>query len=225
MEITIGDFTSVSDVEKSRYQLLNKLKYCEMEFNQSRLYPTYQMLINIYRQLADIISRHNKIFNKEYTDALNEEEMADKQKLINDEIEKSFELMHWAFSHINKNLETGRAIYDFVDESINIESIGIDTRYNKEGYFVVPDNRGRMLKIIKYERNLYKILKTREVGNYEFNIILIPKNIVRNYIISDDILNQIIYYLDTELSFPFSQTILPVAKRKFLNFLESRLIS
>ena len=82
-----------------------------------------------------------------------------------------------------------------------------------------------MLKIIKYEKNLYKILKTKEVGNYEFNIILIPKNVVRNYIISDDILNQIIYYLDTELSFPFSQTILPVAKRKFLNFLESRSIN
>jgi len=219
------DFTSVSDMEKSRYQLLNKFKLCEMEFNQSRLYPTYQMLINIYQQIVNVMNNHNKIFNKEYTDALNEEEMAEKQKLINDEIEKSFELMHWAFSHLNKTLETGRAIYDFVDENINIESIGLNSEHNKEGYFIVPDNRGRMLKIIKYEKNLYKILKTKEVGNYEFNIILIPKNVVRNYIISDDILNQIIYYLDTELSFPFSQTILPVAKRKFLNFLESRSIN
>ena len=219
------DFTSVSDMEKSRYQLLNKFKLCEMEFNQSRLYPTYQMLINIYQQIVNVMNNHNKIFNKEYTDALNEEEMAEKQKLINDEIEKSFELMHWAFSHLNKTLETGRAIYDFVDENINIESIGLNSEHNKEGYFIVPDNRSRMLKIIKYEKNLYKILKTKEVGNYEFNIILIPKNVVRNYIISDDILNQIIYYLDTELSFPFSQTILPVAKRKFLNFLESRSIN
>ena len=121
------DFTSVSDMEKSRYQLLNKFKLCEMEFNQSRLYPTYQMLINIYQQIVNVMNNHNKIFNKEYTDALNEEEMAEKQKLINDEIEKSFELMHWAFSHLNKTLETGRAIYDFVDENINIESIGLNS--------------------------------------------------------------------------------------------------
>jgi hypothetical protein len=38
--------------------------------------------------------------------------------------------------------------------------------------------------------------------------------------ISDDIINQIIYMLDTELNFSYQQTILPVAKRKFLGFLE-----
>jgi len=221
MEITIRDFTSVTDLEKSKYILLNKFKLCEMELNQSRLYPTYQMLINIYIQLVDIMNNHNKIFNKEYTDAISEEEMEEKHKLVNGELEKSFELMHWAFAHINKTLETGRAIYDFVDESINIESIGIISEHNKEGYFVLPDNRSRILRIIKYERNLYKILKTKEVGNYEWNIIVIPKEVLRNYIISDDILNQIIYYLDTELSFPYIETILPVAKRKFLNFLEN----
>jgi hypothetical protein len=224
MEITIRDFTSVTDLEKSKYILLNKFKLCEMEFNQSKLYPTYQMLINIYQQLVDILNNHNRIFNKEYTDAISEEEMEEKHKLVNNELEKSFELMHWAFAHLNKTLDTGRIIYDFVNESINIESIGIISEHNKEGYLVLPDNRNRMLRIIKYERNLYKILKTKEVGNYECNIIVVPKAVVRNQIISDDILNQIIYYLDTELSFPYIETILPVAKRKFLNFLESNQI-
>lgn len=224
MEITIRDFTTVTDLEKSKYLLLNKFKFCEMEFNKSRLYPTYQMLINIYQQLFDILNNHNKIFNKEYTDAISEEEMEEKHKLVNSEIEKSFELMHWSFAHLNKTLEIGRSIFDFVNESIDIQSIGIISEYNKEGYLVLPDNRMRILRIIKYERNLYKILKTKEVGNYEFNIIVIPKEVVKNQIISDDMLNQIIYYLDTELSFPYIETILPVAKRKFLNFLENNKI-
>lgn len=221
MEITIRDFTSVTDLEKSKYLLLNKFKYCERELNESRLYPTYQMLINIYQQLADIMNNHNKIFGKEYTDAITEEEMAEKHRLINSEIEKSFELMHWAFAHLNKTLETGRAIYDFVDENINIESIGIKSEHNKQGYFLIPDLRSRIMRLIKYEKNLYKVLKTREVGNYELNIIVIPNEIIKNRIISDDILNQIIYLLDTGLDFPYSETILPVAKRKFLNYLEA----
>ena len=224
MEITIRDFTSVTDLEKSKYLLLNKFKLCEMEFNHSRLYPTYQMLINIYQQLVDILNNHNRIFNKEYTDAISEEEMEEKHKLVNNELEKSFELMHWAFAHLNKTLETGRIIYDFVNENIDIQSIGILSEHNKEGYLVLPDNRSRILRIIKYERNLYKILKTKEVGNYECSIIIVPKEVVRNQIISDDFLNQIIYYLDTELSFPYIETILPVAKRKFLNFLENNQI-
>jgi hypothetical protein len=220
MEITIRDFTSVADLEKSKYILLNKFQYCERELNESRLYPTYQMLINVYEQLVGIMNNHNKIFGKEYTDAITEQEMEEKHKLINAEIEKSFELMHWAFAHLNKTLETGRAIYDFVDENIIIESIGIKSEYNKEGYIVIPDNSGRMMRVIKYEKNLYKILKTKEVNNFELSIIVIPKEVIRNNIIAGDILNQIIYYLDTELSFSYKHTILPVAKRKFLNFLE-----
>jgi hypothetical protein len=220
MEITLRDFTSVCDLEKSKYALLNKLKFCEKELNESRLYPTYQMLINVYQQLVDILESHSRIFNREYTDSLSEEDEAEKQKLINSGLEQSFELMHWAFGYINKTLETGKAIFDFVDRSINIESIGIKSDYNKEGYFVIPDNRERLLRIIKYQKNLYKILKTREVGNFQLKIIIVPNETIKNQIIADDILNQIVYYLETELSFPFRETILPIAKRKFLNYLE-----
>lgn len=220
IDITIKDFTGINDLESSKYLLLNKFKFCEREFNETRLYPTYQMLINIYMQLGDIMKNHNRIFNKEYTDAISEEEMDEKMMLINNELEKSFELMHWAFAHFNRVMEQGKAIYDFVDESIKIESIGIMTKHNTEGYFILPDNRDRLLRIIKYSRNLYKILKTKEVGNREMKLITIPNEILRNYMISDDIINQIIYMLDTELNFSYQQTILPVAKRKFLGFLE-----
>ena len=219
-DITIKDFTGINDLESSKYLLLNKFKLCEKELNETRLYPTYQMLINIYLQLADIMANHNRIFNKEYTDAISEKEMDEKMKLINKELENSFELMHWSFAHLNRVMEQGKAIYDFVDESIKIESIGINSEYNTDGYFILPDNRDRLLRIIKYSRNLYKILKTKEVGNREMKLITIPNEVLRNYMISDDIINQIIYMLDTELNFSYSQTILPVAKRKFLGFLE-----
>lgn len=222
VEITLKDFTHVTDIEKSKYLLLNKFKFCEKELNESRLYPTYQMLINLYQQLVDVMNRHNKIFGKEYTDVLSEQEMEEKYRLINRELEKSFELMHWSFAHLNRTLETGRAIYDFVAESINIELIGIDTEHNKQGYFVIPDIRDRMMRVIKYEKNLYKILKTKEVDKYELSLIIIPKEVMRSRMIADDILNQIIYLLDTELGFPYRETILPVAKRKFLNYLEGK---
>jgi hypothetical protein len=219
-DITIKDFTGINDLESSKYRLLNKFKLCEKELNDTRLYPTYQMLINIYMQLADIMKNHNRIFNKEYTDVISEQEMDEKMMLVNNELEKSFELMHWALAHFNRVMEQGKAIYDFVDHSISIEPIGIKTNYNSDGYFILPDNRNRLLRVMKYSRNLYKVLKTKEVGNREMKLIYIPNEVLRNYMISDDIINQIIYMLDTELNFSYTQTILPVAKRKFLGFLE-----
>lgn len=218
--ISLRDFTDVTDPERSRYLLLNKFKFCQKELNETRLYPTYQMLINLYSQLTDIMTNHNRIFNKEYTDAITEQESEEKHMLINNDIEKSFELMHWSLAHLNRLLENGKAIYDFVDESITIESIGIYSRYNTDGYFILPDNRERVLRILKYSRNLYKILKTKEVANRRMTLITIPNTVLKNYMISDDIINQIIYMLDTELNFSYSHTILPVAKRKFLGFLE-----
>lgn len=218
--ISLRDFTDVTDPERSRYLLLNKFKFCQKELNETRLYPTYQMLINLYSQLTDIMTNHNRIFNKEYTDAITEQESEEKHMLINNDIEKSFELMHWSLAHLNRLLENGKAIYDFVDESITIESIGIYSKYNTDGYFILPDNRERVLRILKYSRNLYKILKTKEVANRRMTLITIPNTVLKNYMISDDIINQIIYMLDTELNFSYSHTILPVAKRKFLGFLE-----
>jgi hypothetical protein len=218
--ITLRDFTEVTDLERSKYLLLNKFRLSQKEFNETRLYPTYQMLINIYSQLADILQNHNRIYNKEYTDAITEQESEEKHRLINNEIEKNFDLMHWALAHLNGLLENGKAIYDFVDDSIKIESIGINTKYNTEGYFILPDNRERILRIMKYSRSLYKILKTKEIANRRMTLITIPNEVLRNEMISDDIINQIIYMLDTELNFSYQQTILPVAKRKFLGFLE-----
>ncbi len=218
--VTLKDYTDVTDIERSKYLLLNKFQFCQKELNETRLYPTYQMLISIYSQLTDILNNHNRIFNKEYTDALTEQESEEKHLHINNELEKSFELMHWSFVHLNNLLENGKAIYDFVDESITIESIGITSSYNNDGYFILPDNRARIFRILKYSRNLYKILKTKEIANRQMTLITIPNEVLKNEMLSEDIINQIIYKLDTELNFSYSSTILPVAKRKFLNYLE-----
>lgn len=215
MEITISDFTSGLDPEKSRYLLMNKFLICQRELDKSRLYPTYQMLINIYTQLLGILENYYKIMHRE--------QKGDEQQefiLLDKELERSFELMEWAIKRIEECLENARAIYDFVSENINIESIGINSPFNREGYFAIPDNRNMQMKILKYSNNLYRVLRTKEVDSFRLSIISMPNESLRNLIISEDILNQIVYLIDTSLDFPFKETILPVAKRKFLEYLE-----
>lgn len=221
MEIRIEDFTSISDLEKSKYLLLNKLKQCERELNETRLYPTFQMLIDVHQQIMNVLGKHTMIFNREYSEGSTENNEPDKMNPQNEDVEKSFELMNWAIVYISKTLEIGRLIYEFVNESINIESIGIASFHNNEGYFIIPDNKERLLRLIKYEKILYRILKTKEIGNIQSSIIVIPKESIKNMLLADDILNQVIYYLETELTFPFKETIMPVAKRKFLEYLDN----
>jgi hypothetical protein len=218
MDISIKDYTNITDLEKSKYLLLSKLKECEKYFNDSKIYPTFYKLIAFYDSIYDLLSNREKIYNREYGD----DEEANKLAGYNEDIEKTFTLMEWSIPHIVEVIESGRTLYDFVEDNLNIESIGINSSHNLQGYIIVPDNRNKTLHIIKYEQNLHNCLKSKEVGNYKWNMIVIPKSVLKNYIIAEDIMNQIIYYMDTELTFPYSETILPVAKRKFLHYLQSR---
>lgn len=223
-EISFKDYLNIMDLEKSKYLLMSKFRLCEKIFNDSKIFPTFQMLISLYDSLYDMLNNREKIFLKEYTDKLNEEDDERKKLTLNQDIEKTFELMEWSVPFIKEILELGRTIYDFVDENIQIESIGINSTFNQEGYIVIPDNKNMMFHIIKYEKTLHKCLKTMEVDQYKWNIIVVPKSYLKNYILSNDMINQIVYYFNTELTFPYTETILPISKRKFINFLESKTI-
>jgi hypothetical protein len=221
MEITLNDFTNITDLEKSKYLLLNKLQSCEREFDESRIYPTLSMLVGIHSSLLEILSGRDKIFNKEY----GENTEQDNDTVMNIELERSFEFMDWGHQKIRLLIETGKEIFDFVEDNISIESIGLSSEQIYEGYFILPDNKNFIGHIIKYNRILHNCLKTKEALSFKMRLVTIPNEVIKNRIISEDILNQIIFYLDTDLSFHYSQTILPVAKRKFLSYLESRLIN
>lgn len=221
MPITLKDFTSVTDLEQSRYYLLGKMKICQQNFNETKVFPEFQNLITLYETINSILENRHGIFQKEYTDKLDSGHDIEKQKQINNEIEMQFRLMEWALPYLSDLLEQGKYIYDFVDENINIESIGINSKHNSDGYMIIPDNKEKVFRIFRYNRSLHKMLKTREVDNYSWNVIIIPREFLRNYLLLNDILNQIIYLLDTELSFPYNETISPIARRKFLKFLES----
>ena len=218
MKITLNDFTSAGDPEKSRYLLMNKLLYCKRELDSSRLYPTYQMLIEIHEQLTQVLENYFRIYQKEIEDS----EINDTVEASCTELEKTINLMEWALQQINESLETAKIIYDFVDENITIEPIGLDSPYNREGYIVIPDKRNMEMKIVKYSNPLHMVLKTKQVDSFRLGLISMPGDSLKNIVISLDILNQIIYHIDTELSFPFKETIMPVAKRKFLHYLENR---
>jgi hypothetical protein len=221
MSITLRDFTNIVDAESSKYYLMSKFKEYEKQFDQSKVFPSFQTMINLQQAITGMLLKREEIFNREYKDKLNEEDELNKQKNINEDLEKTFQLMEWALPYINQILETGKAIYEFVEENIRIESIGISSEHNKDGYIIIPDNENRIIRIIKYENTLHNCLKTREIDNIKWNIIIIPKDYLKNHLLANDILNQIIYYLDTELNFPYRETIYPVAKRKFINFLEA----
>jgi len=126
-------------------------------------------------------------------------------------------------------ISEGKAIFDFVDDNIELSEIGIMPIYKNEGYFFISDVKNQLLKIYRYEMSLFstvdnplRTLKSKLVdlislaapeaqSKYDLKNMLLKKH--------PDLPNPAIYSFETGLDFPFVETILPVAKRKLVRTL------
>jgi hypothetical protein len=122
-------------------------------------------------------------------------------------------------------LEEGTGLYDFVENHINIEEVGIVPSYREEGYWFVPDPKGSVVHLLRYEISLFsdskekfRSLKTTEVDAIEEGAVRLPPetlklDLIRKY---RDLPNPATYVSEIDIDFPFAETLLPVAKRKFM---------
>ena len=216
------------DFELKKYQLLAYLKFVEEEFNNYKLYPHLADLINHLSTLESlkekktIISNHfpkelTSIdvlqFNMEYKALINQSEHMD-------ELDK---ILKYAIHQINTHIQKGAKLYDEVEQSMDMLSIGLIPTYNKMGYFILDTDR---LLLYRYEvgdlmiSESYKSIKVEYIKDYEKGIMNTYENIridiLQNVNKVLDTPNPPTYILKVKKKYDIDQTILPLAKRMLL---------
>lgn len=218
------------DFEKRQYLFLQGLKDYTDAFSRNRLYPFLSELTDLYRTLQTLIENKDEIRNH-FPRELKDIDL-DKKKLVYETVEQEgeklkaiLELMIWAHPIVREVMEEGMHIFNFVDDHITITEVGITPIYRDEGYWFVPDVRVHQLHLLRYEVSLftsanerYRTLKTRVIESVEQDAVQSsPENIkwmlIRKY---HDLPNPATFSCDTDLDFPYGETILPVAKRKLM---------
>ena len=151
---------------------------------------------------------------------------ASKNIKLNDNIENIFALIDWALPCINKAIDEGTVLFDFVEENMLLEQVGILPIYKEEGYFMITDNIALELQVHRYECSIfssgnekYRALKTEIVKTEKQGMIRRLPEKIKEELIKErtDLPNPATFLLDTELDFPFTETIMPVAKRKMIS--------
>ena len=103
--------------------------------------------------------------------------------------------------------------------------MGILPRYRNEGYLFVPDVAHRQLHILRYEVAIisgasepYRNLKTSTMKVLPFVAPVVTPSAIKLQLVEEysELPNPATWNFHTELDFPFRETILPIAKRKFL---------
>ena len=222
------------DFELKKYTLLAYLQEVNKYFNENRLYP----------QLADMIFHYNNIVafreNKKYLQEhfpkkltgtqLQKLQMMYEKMIEDDEIMQELEdIINYSADTMKNTIQNGAGIYEFVEEQISITPIGIIPLDTQEGYFFLSTSDTKSTKVYQYRLSIfekhdekYRSIKTSYLDNWQRSIANtyehIKSELIRN---KSDLPNPAVYSIETVLTFPIDETLLPIAKRSLVKFLSA----
>jgi hypothetical protein len=222
------------DFELKKYTLLAYIQEINKGFGETKLYP----------QLADIIFHYNNIisfrdnkkflqehFPKRLTGIQMERLSILYEQVIEDsELMKELEdIIHYACGQMKSTIKDGTEIYEFVEEKINISPVGLVPLDNSEGYFFLNNGHLKHTHVYQYRLTFFEKhdekfrgIKTDYIDCWHRSFSSTYEHIKAELIKKKtDLPNPAVYALETSLSFPVEETLLPVAKRYLVKFISA----
>ncbi len=214
------------DYEYKKYVLLAYLKDIKNRFNKSELYPFMSDLVFHYRNLVNVKSNKEILFEnfpKTLSKADFDKLKLTYQKLINDDemMQVIEEIIEFSLPLMERTLEEGKELYEFVEENIDFSPIGVSPLYADEGYLLLSQDSDSSVALFRYNMMFftkadekYRSLNTRYIGEEVRSISstyeAIKMKLAKTY---TDLPNPATYLAVSKIKFPIQETVLPVAKR------------
>lgn len=230
--LSLNLFTrAVHDVERTQYEILAGLQRARTAFENDEVYPYLGRLISLYRSLQTIIERSDSFRTPESGTVtgvdLEEQEITyEWPELADADMAVVEDLIRWSLPHIREAIDQGRSVYETVEDSIELETVGIVPSYIQEGYLMVPDRGAEALYVLRYTVSIftdddeqYRALRTRLCKTVEQPVgVSIHPSSVKLELVEErrDLPNPATYFTSTEAVYPYEATLLPVVKRRLL---------
>lgn len=214
------------DYEYKKYLLLAYLKEVKESFQKVELYPFLSDMVYHYRNLLAIHANKSMIYDafpKELSaEDLKNLEVNYKTILEDDAIMKEIEsIIEFAIPQLKSHLEEGSVIYEYVESKCEIEPIGLTSLSVNEGYLFISQPPQDETKIFRYHTTIfgnstdslrginlrYIFKESRTLSNSYEKIKL---KLIKQF---KDLPNPATYLISSKLKFPFTPTLMPVAKR------------
>lgn len=220
------------DFELKKYTLLAYLQEIGKHFSENRLYPQFADLIFHYNNLV-AFKENKKYLQEQFPKRLTGIQIEKLQLLYqsmveDDELMQELEnIIHYASSTMRKAISTGTEIYEFVENTLSIEPVGIIPLDHQEGYFMLCEGQCHNTWVYQYRLSIfekhdekYRSIKTEFVDVWQRNIVNSYQNIKAELIKNrSDLPNPAVYAVQTELSLPLEETLLPIAKRSLVRYI------
>ena len=223
-----------SDWESNQYKILIKVREWLMNFNKNKLFPSIEEAIQLNLALEDLLRENIECklwFDNEIGgQSVNERVIVyEKAHQVGNQLDKLLDFIDWALQLNRPVLEEGRIIKNFVEADLEITRLSnVEKNYHGKGYFSLPDNKNGVSNIYLYEiiwdwsqDNLYQQINSQLVKSIPQSAIHNSiEEMITNFIhYSQDLHEPVAYILETDLDFPYEETIFPIAEEKLLKYL------
>lgn len=222
-------FENQPDFEYKKYLLLAYLQDVQQQFNQTKLYPALADLVAHYRNLKQFKKSKDEL----YEVFPNQIEQLDLQRfkisfskaISNDELMNHLqEIIDFGLPAIQKHIDEGKEIYDFIEKEITLNPIGILPIYRNEGYLLVKQHEIKVyeysVKLFVHDEIDYRAIHATYLTSYQQNFVNTCENIkidmVRN---RKKLPNPATFLVDTKFDYPIEDTLLPITKRLLMKYI------
>src|SRR5688572_30988046 len=214
------------DFEYKKYVLMAYLQRVKTSFDRIELYPFMADLVFHYRNLLTLKENKTLIresFPKELSvEDFKKLELSYRQMIEDDSVMSELEsIIDFALPQLKGSLNEGSVIYDYVESKCEISPIGLTPLYAKEGYLFVTQPPEKETSIYRYQVSIFEGSQEQLRSlNTEF-IERVQKKPLHTYErLKLDLIrkfsgmpNPATYLILSKMKFPFSETLMPVAKR------------
>lgn len=225
-----------SDWETNQYTILNKVKFWLSNLHRNKLFPALEESIELNLSLEEILKENlecklwfdNEIrarrINERFT-------VYEKAHQIGFQLDKLFEFIEWALKLNKPVIEEGMILKSFVEENIIVRKISSSVKnFLGKGYFTLPDNKKGLLNIyfykmdwdwtLEYSKNIIKTKLIRSIPN---QLVKNPVDeLMKEFLNHSQVLYEpAVYVMETELDFPYKETMFPIAEEKLISVINS----
>lgn len=214
------------DYEYKKYVLLAYLKDIRRRFNLTELYPFLSDLVMHYRNLRSI-QDNKKLIYENFPKLISKADFKKLEftyhRIVNDDdmMREIEDIILFALPQIERAIEEGKELHEFVEEHLEVGTVGVTPIYANEGYILVNQDAAREVSVFRYQLTVfesaeeqYRGIATTFLAN-DFRDISrsfeqIKIDLVRSF---RELPNPATYSVVSKFKFPLPQTVLPVAKR------------
>jgi hypothetical protein len=152
------------------------------------------------------------------------------QMIQDDELMQELEeIINYSADEMKTTISSGAEIYEFVEDKMQISPVGLIPLDIQEGYFFLSAGNTKHTRVYQYRLSFfekhdekYRTMKTSFVDLWQRSIVYTYENLKYDLLKNNGgLANPAVYSIETELTFPIEETLLPIAKRSLVKYISA----